>query len=143
MPTSATSENQAMLACPRGSTMKAASSGPIAEPTLPPTWNTDCARPCRPPEARRATREDFGVEHRRADADQRRGQQQHADSSAPRQQQQPDEREAHADGERVRRRLAVGEEPTSGCSSEAVTWNVRVMSPIWPKSSAKVLLSIG
>ena len=49
-----------MLPCPRGRMMKAAASGPIAEPTLPPTWNRDCARPCRPPEASRATRDDSG-----------------------------------------------------------------------------------
>ena len=60
MPISAASENQAMLAWPKGTTMKAASSGPIAWPKLPPTWNSDCARPYRPPEARRATREDSG-----------------------------------------------------------------------------------
>jgi hypothetical protein len=60
IPSSAASENQATLPCPRGSTMKAASSGPVAEPILPPTWNSDCASPCRPPEAKRATREDSG-----------------------------------------------------------------------------------
>ena len=49
-----------MLPWPRGTTMKAASSGPIAEPVLPPTWNSDWARPCRPPEAMRATRDDSG-----------------------------------------------------------------------------------
>ena len=32
----------------------------MAEPTLPPTWNTDWAMPCRPPEAIRATRDDSG-----------------------------------------------------------------------------------
>ena len=31
-----------------------------ADPTLPPTWKTDCASPCRPPEAIRATRDDSG-----------------------------------------------------------------------------------
>ena len=60
MPSSATAENHATLDWPCGSTMKAASSGPAAEPKLPPTWNIDCARPCRPPEAMRATREDSG-----------------------------------------------------------------------------------
>ena len=40
--------------------MNAATSGPIAEPVLPPTWNSDCASPCRPPDAIRATREDSG-----------------------------------------------------------------------------------
>ena len=38
----------------------AASSGPSALPVLPPTWNNDCANPWRPPDARRATREDSG-----------------------------------------------------------------------------------
>ena len=57
---SAAEENQAMLACPFGITISAARIGPIAEPTLPPTWNSDCARPCRPPEASRATREASG-----------------------------------------------------------------------------------
>ncbi len=49
-----------MLDWPCRTTTKAASSGPIAEPALPPTWNTDCAIPCRPPDAMRATREDSG-----------------------------------------------------------------------------------
>ena len=40
--------------------MKAASSGPMRWPALPPTWNSDCARPCRPPEAMRAMRDDSG-----------------------------------------------------------------------------------
>ena len=57
---SAAIANQATLVCPRGITMNAASSGPIAEPTLPPTWNSDCANPCCPPDAMRATREDSG-----------------------------------------------------------------------------------
>src|SRR5687768_3676222 len=60
IPMSAVRENHAMLPCPRGSTMKAASSGPSAEPALPPTWKNDCANPCRPPEAMRATRDDSG-----------------------------------------------------------------------------------
>src|SRR4051794_10251707 len=57
---SAAAENQAMLACPFGTTTRAASSGPIAEPALPPTWKSDCASPGRPPEAIRAMREDSG-----------------------------------------------------------------------------------
>ena len=60
MATSATSEHQPMLDWPRGTTRNAASSGPNDEPMLPPTWNSDCARPCRPPEAIRATRDDSG-----------------------------------------------------------------------------------
>ena len=57
---SAAAENQAMLPWPRGTTMNAASSGPIAEPVLPPTWNSDWAKPWRPPDAMRATRDDSG-----------------------------------------------------------------------------------
>ena len=33
--------------------------------------------------------------------------------------------------------------PMSGCSSDAVSWKVRVMSPIWPKSRWNPALSIG
>ena len=39
--TSATSENQEMLDCPRGTTMNAASRGPSDWPACPPTWNRD------------------------------------------------------------------------------------------------------
>src|SRR5690625_2982136 len=53
-------ENQPTLHCPRGTTTKAATSGPIAVPELPPTWKTDWARPCCPPEAIRATLDDSG-----------------------------------------------------------------------------------
>ena len=60
MPSSAAHENQATLVWPCGKTMKAASSGPAEEPRLPPTWKIDCASPCLPPEAMRATREDSG-----------------------------------------------------------------------------------
>ena len=45
MANSATSENQTIEPWPRGRMMKAASSGPIAPPRLPPTWKIDCARP--------------------------------------------------------------------------------------------------
>ena len=60
MANSATSENQEMLPCPRGTTTKAASSGPSAWPACPPTWNSDWANPCRPPDASRAMRVDSG-----------------------------------------------------------------------------------
>src|SRR5208337_2139182 len=56
----AASENHATLPCPWGITIHAAMRGPIEAPILPPTWNIDCASPCRPPDARRATREDSG-----------------------------------------------------------------------------------
>ncbi len=60
MAISAATANQAMLDCPRGMMMNAASRGPQADPTFPPTWNSDCASPCCPPEASRAMREDSG-----------------------------------------------------------------------------------
>lgn len=40
--------------------MSAASSGPMALPPFPPTWNMDCARLFLPPEAVCATREASG-----------------------------------------------------------------------------------
>ena len=40
--------NQAIAGWPWGTTSTAASSGPIAEPVLPPTWKVDCAVPKRP-----------------------------------------------------------------------------------------------
>ena len=89
--------------------MNAASSGPIADPVLPPTWNSDWAKPCRPPEAMRATRDDFGMEHRRTDADQRRGQQDRRIVAGDRQQQQSDQAAAHRDRQRVRLRATVGD----------------------------------
>ena len=60
MARSATNANHAMLCCPWGMTINAASSGPNALPAFPPTWKMDCARPYRPPEAIRATRDDSG-----------------------------------------------------------------------------------
>ena len=60
MASSAASANQARLDWPCGMTIKATSRGPVALPAFPPTWNIDWASPCRPPEARRAMREDSG-----------------------------------------------------------------------------------
>ena len=57
---SAAPENQAMLRWPCGSTMKAASSGPSDDPPVPPSVNSDCAKPWRPPDAMRAMREASG-----------------------------------------------------------------------------------
>lgn len=45
MARNAIEENQAMLPCPNGTTISAASTGPIEVPKLPPSWNTDCAKP--------------------------------------------------------------------------------------------------
>ncbi len=60
MPTSATRPNQATLSLPCGTITAAATRGPSALPVFPPTWNSDCARPCWPPEAMRAMRDDSG-----------------------------------------------------------------------------------
>ena len=60
MASMATNENHPMLRCPLGSTINAASSGPMEEPVFPPTENSDCASPCRPPEAMRAMRDASG-----------------------------------------------------------------------------------
>src|ERR1700748_1965395 len=57
---SAARENQMIRDCPKGAMMAAANRGPSALPALPPTWNSDSAIPLRPPEARKATREDSG-----------------------------------------------------------------------------------
>ena len=45
MAISAAPENHAMLDWPWGTTTNAASNGPEAEPTFPPTWNRDWASP--------------------------------------------------------------------------------------------------
>src|SRR5580693_5643520 len=58
--TSASSENAPSPCLPQRRTTIAAPTGPRADPTLPPTWNSDCASPGRPPEAMRATRDDSG-----------------------------------------------------------------------------------
>ena len=60
MPSSAGSANHATLCWPYGTITAAATSGPIALPVLPPTWKIDCAKPWRPPDASRATRDDSG-----------------------------------------------------------------------------------
>src|ERR1700681_2825796 len=60
IPRRASSAHHPMLDWPRGTTRNAARSGPNDDPTFPPTWKSDCARPCRPPEAILATRDDSG-----------------------------------------------------------------------------------
>ena len=56
-PSIAATEKIATDGRPSGTTMNAARSGPSAVPKFPPSWNSDCAVPNRPPEAMRATRE--------------------------------------------------------------------------------------
>ena len=52
--------NQEMACCPKGRMMRAASSGPTAEPPLPPTWKIHCAKLFLPPDANCATRDAVG-----------------------------------------------------------------------------------
>ena len=104
----AAAENQAMLPCPRGTTTNAASNGPMADPELPPSWNSDCAKPYRPPDAIRATRDEFGMEDRRAQPDQRRCDQDQVVTVGDRQQQQTAQAAAHGDRQGKRRRTLVG-----------------------------------
>lgn len=59
-PITAATPNQIVLTRPKGRIIKAASNGPIEDPTRPPTWNIDWAIPLRPPEAKWATRDDSG-----------------------------------------------------------------------------------
>ncbi len=134
MPTSASSANQATLDWPKGSTMNAAISGPIALPILPPTWNSDCAKPCRPPEASRATREASGW-----NTAEPKPIRQAASTSMPKPCAWPSSTSptsvlAMPAGSEY----GIGQRsvtmPTPGCSSEAVTWKAIVSRPIWTKS---------
>ncbi len=59
---------------------------------------------CQPGDSRRLRMED-----RRADADQRGGREHSREMVGPRQEQQTRQRESHADGQRLRLRLAIGE----------------------------------
>ncbi len=86
----------------------------MAAPVLPPTWNRDCAIPCWPPEAMRATREDSGVEDRGADTDQRRRDQHGVEMSGKGEQQQAAERHAHAERQRIGFRILIGVKADEG-----------------------------
>jgi hypothetical protein len=141
--TSAQAENQAIAPWPRGITTIAASSGPIAWPALPPTWNRDCARPYLPPEASRATRDDSGW---KIDEPMPTSPAENSsiaklcawDSSS---------RPISVEPMPVASENGIGRRsvnsPTIGCSSEAVSWKVSVISPTWAKSSPKLCLNTG
>ena len=144
-PRTATGENQAMLPCPcgrrsEGGQQRAERSAGIAadlEQRL-------CAKPCRPPDADAGDARGFRVEDRRADADQRRGDQQHriAGRDATAAAGRPASAPMPTGSRNGRGRLSV-KCPTTGCSSEAVSWNASVIMPIWPKSSANLFFRIG
>ena len=107
-------ENQAMLPRPCWTTMKAASKGPTAWPTLPPSWNTDWARPCRPPDARRATREDSGWKIEEPIPISAGREEEDPIGRRHREEEQADQTEAHAGRERIGLRAPVGEEADEG-----------------------------
>src|SRR6266436_6681761 len=107
IPKKARNENHARLDCPLVST-NAARRGPSAEPALPPTWKSDCAIPCCPPEAMRATREDSGVKHSGADTHERSRSDDSSVAGGQRQCQKAGQADAHAHSEGIRLRSAVG-----------------------------------
>ncbi|OIQ82097.1 hypothetical protein GALL_361300 [mine drainage metagenome] len=115
-------ENQARLAWPCGTMNAAASSGPSAVPALPPTWKIDCARPWRPPDASRATRDDSGWK-----IDEPMPTQAAATSTWPK----LSARDSSSRPQKVKpmptdrengRGLRSVYRPTSGCRIDAVTW---------------------
>ena len=96
-----------MLDWPSGSTTKAASSGPRAEPVLPPTWKSDWAKPKRPPEAVRATRELSGWKIAEPSPIVRRRDQRPVVPGEG-EDEEPDEAGAHAEGREPEHRPLVG-----------------------------------
>ena len=112
-------ENQAMLRWPHGSTMNAASSGPVRRAGVAADLEQRLREPV-PPAGRHARHaRGFGVKDRRADADQRHGDENHAVGRRDGEQQQADQREAHAGRQRIRLRPRSVNRPITGCSSEA------------------------
>jgi hypothetical protein len=83
-------------------------------PVLPPTWNSDCARPWRPPEASRATRDASGwkiaepmpIRHGTDD--------QHIEMVSIGKRDQAAQVDSIADRQRKRHRPAVGDDADSG-----------------------------
>src|SRR5689334_1434030 len=139
----ASGAHHATLAWPRGTTRNAASSGPNEEPRLPPTWKNDCAKPCRPPDAIRAMRDDSGWKIDepmpiRPAATSSASNVPAADSSrTPTSVNVMPTTSAYGVGRRSVYR------PTSGCSSDAVSCSVNVISPTCVNDSANAALNIG
>ena len=90
--------------------MKAASSGPIAGPALPPTWKSDCARPCRPPEARRAMREDSGWKTAEPKPIMQAPSTRTSEAVGIAEHDQAEEGARHADRQRIGHRPAIGDQ---------------------------------
>lgn len=99
----------------------AVSSGPRAEPVLPPTWKVDCAVPKRPPGHHGHPR-GFGVEGGRTHANHRGGQQQHFIAAGKGEQGDAHQRHQHAGGQQEGLWMFVGEQADPGLQQEAVTW---------------------
>ena len=143
MARSAAIPNHPMLSRPRGSTHSAASKGPQAPPAFPPTWKSDCAKPCCPPEARRATRDASGwntaepMPIRAADARSSGNAGTRENKMSPiRVEPIPTAREYGWGWRSVAK-------PTSGCRSDAVHWYVKVISPTCAKLSWNAVFSNG
>ncbi len=96
-------------ACPNGTTISAANIGPIEVPKLPPSWNTDCANPYRPPEASRAMRADSGWNTAEPSPTSAAAIRMIAYCCATLSSSEAEEGRGHADRQRKRLRLLVGE----------------------------------
>jgi len=113
MASSAAAENQATPVRWPGEIANAASSGPSAPPMLPDLEHR--LRQSAPGACREmGDARTFGMERRRADADQRRGCKQKRISRRQREPDQADEGEHHAGGQRIRDRPAVGKGADQG-----------------------------
>ena len=83
------------------------------------------------------------MENRAADADQRDGAEQHRVAVLKASRTRPSSVNAIAKGSAHGHGPTVGDMPISGCSSEAVIWNTRVMMPVWKKVSEYSLRNTG
>ena len=110
--------------------MNAASSGPSDEPKLPPVWNSDCAKPCRPPEATRAIRDDSGWKIDDATPISAAPASSNANRCAKASTRMPESITVMPTASEYGRGVRSVCMPTSGCSTDAVPELVSVISPI-------------
>ena len=101
-------ENQTRLCWPRGTTMKAASSGPERLAEIAADLEQRLGETVATARGHARHARGFGMEHRRAHADQRRGESRIIGSCRVRHQQQADQGEAHAEHQGIGLRLPVG-----------------------------------
>ncbi len=114
--------------------MKAASSGPSAWPKLPPTWNSDWARPWRPPEAMRATRDEFGWKIAEPMPTMQAAPVSCQNTLACDSSSRPTRVKAMPIASENGWRYLSERMPTKGWRIDAVAWKASVRMPIWPKS---------